>query len=221
MLQSCEKTTCQAALCISSSNCIHSEIFMCLMYAECPLTCLRILVFLIFSCFSGQPKRILGWFENFSSSLKKENLLGAQALAHFAFIHRDRYWKELEWKGSHGQSPAIVASKPYYFLDLDVLKTVENFLDYIPEFWSSDELWDSLRDGDIVSLDINYFIEKLFQRMKDGCSDVWKMLEHFLSEEEFSGLCRHLLSFLSDEQLLGFINNLRFVLSQSRSASQR
>lgn len=175
----------------------------------------------LFSCLTGHPKRILGWFENFSSSQKRENLLGAQALAHFAFIHRDKYWKELEWKESHGQSPAIVASKPYYFLDLNVLKTVENFLDYIPEFWSSDELWDSLREGDILSLDMDYFIDKLCDRMKEGSSDVWKMLEQFLFEEDFSGLCRHLLSFFNDEQLLRFINKLRLVLSGVQNTLQK
>lgn len=168
--------------------------------------------------FSGHPKRILGWFENFSSSCKKGNELGAQALAHFAFIHRDKYWKELEWRGTHGQAPATVASKPYYFLDLDVLRTVENFLDYVPEFWSSDELWDSLKEGDILSLDMVFFINKLFQRMADGSTRVWQMLEHFLSEEPFSHLCQCLLSFLGDDKLLDFVNNLSLALSQTANS---
>eukprot|EP00250_Pteridium_aquilinum_P020387 c24795_g2_i1 orf=58-1269(+) len=176
---------------------------------------------LIRNFFSGHPKRILDWFEKFSSSHKRENELGAQALAHFAFIHRDRFWKELEWKGTHGQAPATVASKPHYFLDLDVLRTVENFLDYVPEFWSSDELWDSLKEGDLLSLDRDYFVKKLFQRMVDGSDHVWEMLEHFFLEEDFFHLCHRLLCFLGDQKLLGLINKLRLGLAHTTAGDGR
>lgn len=174
---------------------------------------------LIRSFFSGHPKRILAWFENFSTEHKKGYELGAQALAHFAFIHRDKCWKELEWRGPHGQAPATVASKPFYFLDLDVLRTVENFLHNVLEFWSSDELWGSLKEGEILSIDMEFFIDKLFHRMSDQSSDVWHMLENFLTEETFSDLCQRLLSFLDDKGLLAFLNNLSVALLNSRRVS--
>ena len=45
------------------------------------------------------------------------------------------------------------------------------------------ELWESLRQGDILSLDMDYFIDKWWQRMEEGSLDVWKMLEQFFSED--------------------------------------
>ncbi|KAI5069531.1 hypothetical protein GOP47_0015832 [Adiantum capillus-veneris] len=157
---------------------------------------------------TGHAKRILDWFEKFSSSQRREKETGAQALARFAFVNREKYWNELEWKGTHGQAPATLASKPHYFLDLDVLKTVENFLDYVPEFWSSNELWDSLKDGDLLSLDIDFFVRKLLEKMEDQSSLVWKLLEKFFWEEDFTHLCHRLLSFLEDQKLLQLINEL-------------
>ncbi|XP_022874242.1 uncharacterized protein LOC111393074 [Olea europaea var. sylvestris] len=59
---------------------------------------------------------------------------GAKAVSQFAFVNWDLCWGELVWKGKHGQSPATVATEPRYFLDLDVQRTVENFLDYVPKF---------------------------------------------------------------------------------------
>lgn len=86
---------------------------------------------------AGNPKRIMQWFSNFANGGGLDHKKGAKALSQFAFVNRDICWEELEWKGKHGQSPAVVATKPHYFLDLDVQRTVENFLDNVPEFWSS------------------------------------------------------------------------------------
>ena len=80
------------------------------------------------------------WFGHFAVTGESTHKKGAKALSQFAFVNRDMCWEELEWKGKHGQSPAVVATKPHYFRDLDVLQTVENFLEYVPDFWSSDEL---------------------------------------------------------------------------------
>lgn len=98
--------------------------------------------------FQGNQTRILQWFSNFSSTGLRHKK-GAKALSQFAFVHRNICWDELEWKGKHGQSPAVVATKPHYFLELDILRTVENFLENVPDFWTSREFADSLRDGDI------------------------------------------------------------------------
>ena len=43
----------------------------------------------------------------------------------------------------------MVATKPHYFLDLDIQRTVENFLDNVPEFWSFEEFAESVKDDDI------------------------------------------------------------------------
>lgn len=110
---------------------------------------------LILACYinnARHPMRILQWFSTFSIAGDSAHGKGAKALAQFAFVNRDICWEELEWNGKHGQSPAVVATKPHYFLDLDVERTVENFLENVPEFWSSEEFAESLKDGEILSV---------------------------------------------------------------------
>ncbi|GFZ20035.1 hypothetical protein Acr_28g0007400 [Actinidia rufa] len=53
----------------------------------------------------------------------------------------------------------MVATKPHYFLDLDVQQTVENFLENVPEFWSSDEFAASLEDGEILFIDTKFYVD--------------------------------------------------------------
>ena len=50
-----------------------------------------------------------------------EHLFGAKALSRYALLHRDKCWEELEWAGSHPQAPGMVATKPHYFAELDVV----------------------------------------------------------------------------------------------------
>lgn len=57
--------------------------------------------------------RILQWFSSFSGAVDVEHGKGAKALSQFAFVNRDICWEELEWKGKHGQLPAMVATKPH------------------------------------------------------------------------------------------------------------
>ncbi|KAD3336101.1 hypothetical protein E3N88_31620 [Mikania micrantha] len=92
-------------------------------------------------------------------------------------MNRDICWEELEWKGKQGQSPAMVATKPHYFLVLDVDQTVENFLENVPEFWSSLEFSDTLKDGDILFLDMNFFINMFLRLMnKEDMEEIWKII---------------------------------------------
>lgn len=145
------------------------------------------------------------WF----SSVGTEHGKGAKALTQFAFVNRDVCWEELEWKGKHGQSPAVVATKPHYFLDLDVRRTVENFLDNVPEFWSSDELSDSLRDGEILSVDREFFLGYFADLMyEEDSRDAWEAVAEFLVEESFSYLCRHLLIALDERDLQRFLGSV-------------
>ncbi|EXB49809.1 hypothetical protein L484_006347 [Morus notabilis] len=161
---------------------------------------------------AGNPTRISQWFSSFAASGGggMEHGKGAKALTQFAFINRDICWEELEWKGKHGQSPAVVATKPHYFLDLDVQRTVENFLEYVPEFWSSNEFAESLKDGEILSIDRKFFLEYFIDMMYKGkARDVWEVITEFLKEEPFSYVCQHLLITLEERELCQFLELLR------------
>lgn len=158
---------------------------------------------------AGNPRRILKWFSNFDAGGGSDHKKGAKALSQFAFINRDICWEELEWKGKHGQSPAMVATKPHYFLDLDVLRTVENFVEYVPEFWSSSEFAESLKDGEILSLDTKYFVKLFIDLMyNDESRDVWEAVDDFLMDVSFSSLCNRLLISLQESELLIFLKSL-------------
>ncbi|KAI4966820.1 hypothetical protein ZWY2020_035959 [Hordeum vulgare] len=159
--------------------------------------------------FEGNPERILQWFSHFAATGESAHKKGARALAQFAFVNRDVCWEELEWKGRHGQSPAVVATKPHYFRDLDVLQTVENFLEYVPDFWSSEELADSVKDGEILQIDTEYFVDQFVYLMYEGnFKDVWQVVEDFLMEEQFSTLSQYILIHLDEQRLLRFLKTL-------------
>uniref|UniRef100_A0ACD5VXT6 Uncharacterized protein n=2 Tax=Avena sativa TaxID=4498 RepID=A0ACD5VXT6_AVESA len=159
--------------------------------------------------FQGNPERTVQWFSHFAATGDLKHKKGARALAQFAFVNRDVCWEELEWKGKHGQSPAVVATKPHYFRDLDVLQTVENFLEYVPDFWSSPELADSVKDGEILQIDTEYFVDQFICLMYDeNFKDVWQVVEEFLMEEQFSSLSQYLLMHLDEQRLLCFLKTL-------------
>ncbi|OQU88030.1 hypothetical protein SORBI_3003G388100 [Sorghum bicolor] len=159
--------------------------------------------------FRGNPKRIMQWFGHFAVTGESTHKKGAKALSQFAFVNRDMCWEELEWKGKHGQSPAVVATKPHYFRDLDVLQTVENFLEYVPDFWSSDELANSIKDGEILQIDAEYFVDQfLYLMYEENSKDAWHAVEDFLMDEQFSSLCQHLLIHLDEHRLLDFLKSL-------------
>ncbi|MQL86971.1 hypothetical protein Taro_019505 [Colocasia esculenta] len=164
------------------------------------------------------PRRILQWFDHFATTSEFGHKKGARAMSQFAFINRDICWEELEWKGRHGQSPAVVATKPHYFHDLDVLRTMENFLEHVPEFWSSDELAESVKDGDILHIDTQFFVDQFIYLMyeKDG-EDVWDMIDEFLVEQQFSSLCQHLLVLLNERELRTFLDSLSKCLSERQN----
>ncbi|KAA8550507.1 hypothetical protein F0562_002191 [Nyssa sinensis] len=160
--------------------------------------------------FKGNPRRILQWFSNFAGSGGLGHRKGAKALSQFAFVNRDICWEELEWKGKHGQSPAMVATKPHYFLDLDVQQTVENFIENVPEFWSSNEFAESLKDGEILFIDTKFFGDFFVDLMyKEDSKEVWEVVTEFLMEESFSSLCHHLLIILEEQDFCIFLGLIR------------
>ncbi|KAF7025038.1 hypothetical protein CFC21_037287 [Triticum aestivum] len=172
--------------------------------------------------FEGNPERILQWFSHFAATGESAHKKGARALAQFAFVNRDVCWEELEWKGRHGQSPAVVATKPHYFRDLDVLQTVENFLEYVPDFWSSEELADSVKDGQILQIDTEYFVDQFVYLMYEGnFKDVWQVVEDFLMEEQFSTLSQYVLIHLDEQRLLRFLKTLGKLISPDAQCTKQ
>ncbi|KAG7028247.1 hypothetical protein SDJN02_09428, partial [Cucurbita argyrosperma subsp. argyrosperma] len=158
---------------------------------------------------AGNPRRISQWFSNFATNGASDHGKGAKALAQFSFVNRDICWEELEWNGKHGQSPAVVATKPHYFLDLDVHQTVKNFIKNVPEFWYSNEFAESLKDGEILFLDTKFFVKYLFDQMlKDDSRDVWDAINEFLTQESFSSLCQHLIITLEEADFCCFLKML-------------
>ncbi|CAN8253825.1 unnamed protein product [Cochlearia groenlandica] len=187
-----------------------------MMFEKCPSKFGSLLAkrsYLLERFFQENPKHVLDWFSEFAFDGGSDHKRGAKALAQFAFANRDICWEELEWRGKHGQSPAVVATKPHYFLDLDVKRTVENFIDNVPEFWSSNEFAESLKDGKILSLDTKYFVDLFIRFMydkeeEDMNDDVWDVVEEFLMESSFSYLTRHLLITLDEPDLCRFLEFL-------------
>lgn len=166
---------------------------------------------------AGHPDRIMQWFSSFGGSGDMQHRKGAKALSQFAFVNRDICWEELEWKGKHGQSPAVVATKPHYFLDIDIQQTVENFLEYVPEFWSSREFAESLEGGEILFMDSNFFVQLFLDLMyKEDSKEMWEVINEFLMEESFSSLCQHLLIVLEEKDLLLFMELSRKFLKLKR-----
>lgn len=166
------------------------------------------------SFFKGHTRRILQWFDHFAGIGESEHKRGAKSISQFAFVNRDICWDELEWKGRHGQSPAMVATKPHYFMDLDVLNTVENFIENVQEFWSSEQFTKSVQDGEIISLDLEFFVDELLDMMyRDDSSEVWQAVQEFILEEKFCSLCQRLLILLSDMELLTFLNAVGKILA--------
>jgi hypothetical protein len=148
----------------------------------------------------------LEWFQNFAGVGGSDHQLGARALARYAFMHRETYWNELVWKGDRSQAPATVASKPHYFSELNVGETIENFLENVPSFWQSEELRDSLEDGQFIALEVDYFVQELLARMgTDGLSSI---LRGYIAAESFTVLCQRVLPIVTDTQFLEFINGL-------------
>lgn len=161
--------------------------------------------------FSDNRKNILLWFGKFAGAGQTEHQQGARALANYAFRNRDLCWHLLVWEGKHAQAPSTVAAKPHYFLELDVVNTVQNFLENEPEFWWSDEFRDSLKDGEFLSIDIMFFAKVMVKKLAsdiDSALDTWKVLKNYIKEESFSILCQQLLHVASDDKLLMFVNHL-------------
>lgn len=65
------------------------------------------------------------------------------------------------WQGKHPQAPVAVAAKPHYFSELNIKQTVRNLLKHHPQFFASEQMTDSVRSGDILTLDPSFFSQVL------------------------------------------------------------
>lgn len=106
------------------------------------------------------------------------------------------------------QTPIIVAQKPHYFCELDVLETVRRLVELEPPFWRSDELRASLEDGHLVLMDTSFFTRQLARGHRDGDRGVLALLGRFLGEGPWRLLCQRLLPVLPDGALLGVTSGL-------------
>ena len=68
-------------------------------------------------------------------------------------------WDLLVWQGKHPQAPVAVAAKPHYFSELNIKQTVRNLLKLHPEFFASEQMLDTVRSGEILALDLNFFCQ--------------------------------------------------------------
>jgi hypothetical protein len=110
-----------------------------------------------------------------------------------------------------------VAAKPHYFLELDVLESVNNFLEQVPGFWRSEELKDSLKDGEFLSLNFTFFTQELLKMVKDQVSEGWQIVKDYVADESFFVLCQRILHIVKDRDFLTFINDLGLALSRVRN----
>ncbi|GAQ81005.1 hypothetical protein KFL_000680220 [Klebsormidium nitens] len=175
--------------------------------------------------FSRDDRRIEAWFSHFAAAVDGEHSFGSKALARYSLRYRDECWEELEWAGSHPQAPGMVATKPHYFSELDVVRTVRNFLKHVPDFWTSDDWRDCVSCGEFLALDPDFFaktaIDFLVAKSRKGSPDdevreeeyvrgkLLEILEDFLREESFPTLCQRLLHLASPEGLLSFLERLQ------------
>ena len=77
-------------------------------------------------------------------------------------------WDLLTWRSPHPHAPVTVAASPHYWAQLDVAATVHSLLQYCPRFWHSDELHQTLRNGQLVLLDGSFFAQELLDLLQAG-----------------------------------------------------
>ncbi|KAF2289029.1 hypothetical protein GH714_024213 [Hevea brasiliensis] len=78
----------------------------------------------------------------------------------------------------------------------------------LEKFFEGNEFAESLRDGDILSIDTKYFVEFFVGLMYKEDSNVWDVISEFLMEESFSSLCNRLLISLEERELLAALELL-------------
>ncbi len=83
----------------------------------------------------------------------------AQIYSKWPYAMWMQMWDLLVWQGKHPQAPVAVAAKPYYFSELNIHQSMLNILKHHPEFFTSHQMADTVKSGDILALDQNHFCE--------------------------------------------------------------
>lgn len=80
-------------------------------------------------------------------------------------------WHLLAWQSKNPHAPVTVAAAPAYWAQLDVVATVRNLLADCPRFWASQELHNSLQDGQLVRQDSAFFAQQLLAILNRSKAD--------------------------------------------------
>eukprot|EP00803_Ostreobium_quekettii_P011293 evm.model.scf_938.6 EVM.evm.TU.scf_938.6 scf_938:56346-58522(-) len=163
--------------------------------------------------FKDDRQRIPLWFSHFSLSGFSSFRWGARALANYVLANRETAWKLLHWEGRHPQAPVMVASKPHYFCELNVTKSVENLLQSCPDFWDSEEMKLGIGTGEIFALDNQFFSKELYRLLcRGGSMRSADWLQAIMKSEpligNFKEWAKRVLSQLSEEDLMKAVSQL-------------
>ena len=160
--------------------------------------------------------RIAAWFDHFSTKGSSHFRNGSYSLAIYALRERNICWKSLCWKGGHGQSPAIVASKTEYFMHLDIVETISEFAKHQSDFWNSQEFLDQICGSQLfTSTDPQYWAHRLFEQLETVPtadlqeSNLWTVLTAYISKRDsWREICNRAATRLQESDLLLFSNTL-------------
>ena len=160
--------------------------------------------------------RIATWFDHFSPKGLSFFMHGSHSLAVYSLKERNTCWKWLRWKGGHSQSPATVASKTEYFMQLDITQTISEFAKYQPGFWNSKDFLDQIRGSQsFASIDPEYWAQHLLEYLAAvphadlQDSNLWTMLTAYISNpSSWRTICSRSVTRLSEPDLLLFSNTL-------------
>jgi len=147
-------------------------------------------------------ERIKRWFGHMSSTGEVE--LGARALKWYCLAHRDEVWHLTTWSGKRAIMPPVAVKQSQSFMQMDIVGTVCNLLSH-PHFWKSKEWFNVIKDGNILSLDFQYFANYLSQECQEDRKLLGQLKSLFLAlieREKVSLICRCLfLSSKPDDSL--------------------
>lgn len=125
---------------------------------------------------------------------------GFEALTKFAITNRNSVWRHLRWSGPRSHSPVAVAANPTFFAELDVAATIDELITHCPEFWTSEQVMESVQSGDIFAINPESWAIVLRARL----TELRPALVSFVETAPWKLLCLRLLPVLGEEDVLRF-----------------
>lgn len=150
---------------------------------------------------------ILDFFSSVNAETKEEwfkRSKGFEALTKFAITNRNSVWQHLRWGGARSHSPVAVAANPLYFAELDVAATVNELVTHCPAFWTSEEVLESVKGGEIFAINPEGWATVLRTRF----AELKPALISLIEETPWKDLCLRLLPVLREEEMLHFAKRL-------------